>query len=108
MLLPPYSSQVPTPIGSFRNKTVLPSPGLRHDLPYMKADIWVDGEIERTFGHDPATYPNQDQFQHYPTIQFSPEVIPEIEAMDNHQNIHVNLQYQRYLESWEFHHTLHK
>lgn len=52
------------------------------DLPYMKADIWAEGkaedrdskaneEIYRVFAHDPATYPNQDNAQHYPTVQFA-------------------------------------
>lgn len=41
------------------------------DMAYMKLDIWEDGEIEKTFGHDPATYPNQDNPQHYPHVQFA-------------------------------------
>lgn len=41
------------------------------DMAYMKDDIWEDGEILKTFGHDPATYPNQDNPQHYPTVQFA-------------------------------------
>ena len=55
------------------------------DLPYMKADIWAEGkaedrdskaneEIYRVFAHDPATYPNQDNAQHYPTVQFAGKV----------------------------------
>ena len=52
-----------------------------HDLPYMKADIWAEGAVEakdekanaeiyRVFGHDPATYPNQDNPQHSANVQF--------------------------------------
>ena len=56
-----------------------------HDLPYMKADIWAEGkaeekdekaneEIYRVFGHDPATYPNQDNPQHFANVQFGGKV----------------------------------
>lgn len=44
--------------------------GFEHDRPYMKLDIWEPCEIEKKWGHDPATYPNQDLIQHYPTVQF--------------------------------------
>lgn len=64
--------------------------GFEHDRPYMKLDIWNAGDIERLFGHDPATYPNQDLFQHYPTVQFNPPVRTDIEgAIDSNLNIHV-------------------
>lgn len=57
----------------------------RHDLPYMKADIWGEGkpedtdesanaEIYRVFGHDPHTYPNIDNAQHFATVQFAGSV----------------------------------
>ena len=56
-----------------------------HDLPYMKADIWAEGkteekdkkaneEIYRVFAHDPATYPNQDNPQHFANVQFGGKV----------------------------------
>lgn len=56
-----------------------------HDLPYMKADIWAEGKVEekdekaneeiyRVFGHDPATYPNQDNPQHFANVQFGGKV----------------------------------
>ena len=56
-----------------------------HDLPYMKADIWAEGkseekdekaneEIYRVFSHDPATYPNQDNPQHFANVQFGGKV----------------------------------
>ena len=83
-----FTSALPAPVGSIRNKS-LPSSGLRHDLPYMKLDIWAPGEIERTFGHDTITFPNPDQLQHYATSGFSPAVVPTIEAMDSSMSIHV-------------------
>lgn len=48
----------------------LSTTGFEHDRPYMKLDIWEPCEIEKKWGHDPATYPNQDLIQHYPTVQF--------------------------------------
>ena len=56
-----------------------------HDLPYMKADIWAEGKVEekdekaneeiyRVFAHDPATYPNQDNPQHFANVQFGGKV----------------------------------
>lgn len=64
--------------------------GLEHDRPYMKLDIWNPGDIERKFGHDPATYPNQDIYQHYPTTQFNPGVRVDLDAaIDSNLNIHV-------------------
>lgn len=55
------------------------------DLPYTKDQIWNEGKVEdrdvtanaeiyRVFGHDVATYPNQDNPQHYPTVQFAGDV----------------------------------
>lgn len=44
------------------------------ERPYMKDDIWEPCEIEKTFGHDPATYPNIDLKQHYAEVQFKPGV----------------------------------
>lgn len=41
------------------------------DAAYMKDDIWEEGEIVKTFGHDPATYANIDNPQHYATVQFA-------------------------------------
>lgn len=68
-----------------------PSPtGFEHDRPYMKLDIWEPGEIEKKWGHDPATYPNQDLLQHYPTIQFNPGVdTSNPAAIDSNLNVHV-------------------
>lgn len=63
--------------------------GFEHDRPYMKLDIWEPGEIENLFGHDPATYPNQDLLQHYPTIQFNPGVdTSNAAAIDSNLNVH--------------------
>lgn len=68
----------------------LSTTGFEHDRPYMKLDIWNAGEIEKLFGHDPATYPNQDLVQHYPTVQFNPPVRSNVTAaIDSNLNIHV-------------------
>ena len=68
--------------------------GFEHDRPYMKLDIWCPGEIEKKWGHDPATYPDQDLLQHYPTIQFNPSIakdgIPEY-SIDSNLNVHTEL-----------------
>lgn len=64
--------------------------GFEHDRPYMKLDIWEPGEIEKKWGHDPATYPNQDLLPHYATVQFNPGLqnAPET-SMDSNLNVHI-------------------
>lgn len=59
---------------------VVPEMGFLRDQPYTKDDIWNEGGILKTFGHDPHTYPNQDNPQHYPTVQFAG-------STDNNKNV---------------------
>ena len=75
--------------------------GSRHefarDLPYMKADIWAEGkaeehdesanaEIYHVFGHDVATYPNQDNPQHFANVQFAGKVDNnKLHVMQDHE-----------------------
>lgn len=49
----------------------LAASGFERERAYMKQDIWNPGGIAHTFGHDPATYPNIDNYQHYDVIQFA-------------------------------------
>lgn len=62
--------------------------GLEHDRPYMKLDVWNAGGIEAKFGHDPATYPDQDTLQHYPTSQFNPGMVMTSDNIDSNLNLH--------------------
>lgn len=67
------------------------------DLPYMKADIWAEGkaeehdesanaEIYHVFGHDVATYPNQDNPQHFANVQFAGKVDNnKLHVMQDHE-----------------------
>lgn len=67
------------------------------DLPYMKADIWAEGkaeehdesanaEIYHVFGHDIATYPNQDNPQHFANVQFAGKVDNnKLHVMQDHE-----------------------
>ena len=50
---------------------VVPELGFLRDQPYTQDDIWNEGGVLKTFGHDPHTYPNQDNPQHYPEVQFA-------------------------------------
>lgn len=67
------------------------------ELPYMKADIWAEGkaeehdesanaEIYHVFGHDVATYPNQDNPQHFANVQFAGKVDNnKLHVMQDHE-----------------------
>ena len=67
------------------------------DLPYMKADIWAEGKAEEhdesanaeichVFGHDVATYPNQDNPQHFANVQFAGKVDNnKLHVMQDHE-----------------------
>ena len=67
------------------------------DLPYTKDQIWNEGKVEehdekanaeiyRVFGHDVATYPNQDNPQHFANVQFAGDVSNnKLHVMQDHQ-----------------------
>lgn len=89
MALPPYSKDINLPPTSFFRPNEVGPDGFRHSRGHMKTQIWSPGSIERVFGHDEHTYPNQDQLQHYAEIQFNPPVVPDLEAMDTSLHTHV-------------------
>ena len=70
-----------------KERPIGPNGFLNSERPYMKLDIWEPCEIEKKWGHDPATYPNQDLLQHYPEIQFNPGVKCNPAALDSNLNI---------------------
>ena len=70
-----------------KERPIGPNGFLNSERPYMKLDIWEPCEIEKKWGHDPATYPNQDLLQHYPEIQFNPGVKCNPAALDSNLNV---------------------
>ena len=70
-----------------KERPIGPNGFLNSERPYMKLDIWEPCEIEKKWGHDPATYPSQDLLQHYPEIQFNPGVKCNPAALDSNLNV---------------------
>lgn len=70
-----------------KERPIGPNGFLNSERPYMKLDIWEPCEIEKKWGHDPATYPNQDLLQHYPEIQFNPGIKCNPAALDSNLNV---------------------